>query len=142
MARWTLAQARSRMRGAATEWALRNPAPSLAVTKKRIRQSGAPRLNALEEAWLHELKYRVVPGVKVRPQDKSYRLANGVNYRPDFSAIVAGRETCWEVKAPRRARWADKGHMTVKVAAAVWPEVRWIFVDRDDGNWRTQEILP
>lgn len=116
--------------------------------KKRIQQSHKPMLNKLEAEWL-ALNANLHPNYPpIRPQAKTYRLANGVRYTPDFSASIwpdkseAGgpsRETCWEIKGPKA--W-DDAIVKVKVAAAQWPEVQWILCWKEMGQWQQQVVLP
>lgn len=114
------------------------PAGTVGIPGKRLRQSAAPILNKLEtrlEAWLAA----VYPGEKIRAQAKRYRLANGIWYKADFSAVIAGQEWAWEAKGPKAFRG---GFENLKVASATWPEVRFVLVWEEGGAWRTQEILP
>jgi hypothetical protein len=111
---------------------------------KRLRQDSKPLLNKLETEFYNNIK-DLHPGLPVRAQAKIYRLANGLTLRPDFTAsgwpdqndILI--ETAWEVKGP----WVDGDAFgKLKMAASVWPEVRWILVWKEDGQWREQIILP
>lgn len=109
------------------------PAP-----KTRLRQSSKPLLNKLESEFLTWLNPSV-RGIMVRAQAKTYRLANGLRYTPDFTAVVEGRETAWEVKG----KWVDGDSFPkLKTAASVFPEVRWLLVWKGCGSWMEQEILP
>lgn len=113
----------------------------IAKPKKRLRQSSKPVLNGLETAWRDVLR-ATLPGTAIREQARRYKIANGSWYRPDLTAIVAGQETAWECKGPKEMRGVAKGTMTIKVAAHLWPEVRWILVYKRDGQWVTETILP
>lgn len=118
---------------------------------KRIRQSSKPLLNKLEAEWLERLKaHDPVTGWKgghngyafnIRSQAKRYRLGNGIWYKPDFTATVDLRETAWEVKGPRAFRG---GFENLKVAASLYPEIKWVLVWKDPatGAWQRQEVLP
>jgi len=110
---------------------------------KRIRQDAKPRLNKLEQEWLTYLRSFWPNQYIFRAQDKRYELANGWWFKPDVTcSLFVDRETCWEVKGPKAARWSRRGEMTLKAAARAWPEVRWILVWKEGGEWRTQEVLP
>lgn len=106
--------------------------------ERRMRQSHTPKLNQLE------LEFRVVvnqahPTTSIHEQAKRYRLANGLWYKPDFTAIIDGREWAWEVKGPKVFRG---GFENLKAAASCWPEVRWFLVWKDQsGRWLEQEVL-
>lgn len=104
---------------------------------KRLRQSVKPLLNRLETAFWAWMKVQR-PELTLRPQAKRYELARGIWYKPDFTAMDDARETAWECKGPRAFRG---GFENLKVAARVWPEVTWILVWQDGGQWKAQEIL-
>lgn len=105
---------------------------------KRLRQSSKPLLNKLETAFYAWMK-REHPEQTLRPQAKRYELARGIWYKPDFTAMVDGTETAYEVKGPKAFRG---GFENLKVAARVWPEVEWWLVWQDGGEWKHQQILP
>jgi hypothetical protein len=104
--------------------------------KRRIRQSAKPLLNELEAAWFDVLK-RTNPSA--RPQALTFRLGNGIAYKPDFVDLTVRPVTCWEVKGPHAFRG---GLENLKVAAALYPELRWVLVWQDGVAWKTQEVLP
>lgn len=105
--------------------------------KKRLRQDSKPLLNKLETEFFNWLK-AFYPSAVIRPQAKRYRLANGIWYKPDFTAILQ-QEWAWEVKGPHAFRG---GFENLKVAAATYPEIKWTLVWKQDGRWEHQEILP
>lgn len=107
---------------------------------KRLRQSSKPLLNKLESEYLERLKLTWPNGI-IRAQAKRYMLANGLWYKPDFTALLPGSsgETAWEVKGPHAWRG---GFENLKMAAHEWPEVQFILAWKQDGEWVSQEILP
>lgn len=114
--------------------------------KKRIRQFTKPLMNKLEREWYLWILDRYADAAPIRIQAKTYKLANGVKYTPDFTCSkwigMAGRmecETAWEVKGPHA--W-DDAIVKLKVAASVFPEVQWILVTKENGRWKQQVILP
>jgi len=116
------------------------PVAVAAPAERRIRQSQKPKMNKLETealAWLQAC----YPGNEFKPQAKRYELATGHWYKPDFT--TAGKsfstETAFEVKGPHAFRG---GFENLKVAARVWPEVRWILMWKESGVWKQQTILP
>lgn len=118
------------------------PAPKL----KRLRQSSRPVLNKLESDWLAYLK-DTYPGENFRFQDRRYLLANGVWYKPDITCQFHHLEdhpllveTAWECKE-FRGKNVDRGIVMLKVAAHVWPEIKWMIVWRQDGEWNEQEVF-
>lgn len=110
-----------------------------AAPKPRLRQSAKPLMNALETRLLAHLRGTYGEGVAIRAQAKRYRLANGLWYKPDFTAIVASVEVAWEAKGPRAFRG---GFENLKFAAKEYPEVTWLLMWEDRGQWRHQRILP
>ena len=122
------------------------PAPRSAPTTpgKRVRQSDKPLLNGLETEWGHVLRLSY-PDRLIHAQDKRYRLANGLWYKPDFTALVldlargADRETAWEVKGPFAYRG---GFENLKMAASTFPDVKFVLVWKEAGMWKEQIILP
>lgn len=118
----------------------------------RLRQNHAPKMNKTEIRWFNQIKGKFPNFPPVRSHGKTFLLANGVRYTPDFSAScwpflddvtgdTAGgaRETCWEVKGPRA--W-DDALVKIKFAAHEWPEIHWIFCWEQDGKWQQQTVLP
>lgn len=112
---------------------------------KRIRQSQKPLMNKLEQElytrlWLDKTI------ANLRAQAKRYKLANGAWYKPDMTCNVLlnghGEETAFEVKGGRKMKGAAKGTLTIKFAAAAWPEVVWYFCTKENGVWIFQRILP
>lgn len=112
---------------------------------KRIRQNSKSIMNKLEQEFYDRIRDLFPNYPAVRPQAKTYKLANGVRYTPDFTASMWPRcdgssvETAWEVKGPQA--W-DDAIVKIKVAATSWPEVRWVLVWKEDGQWKEQLILP
>lgn len=108
--------------------------------KKRIRQGEKPP-NKLEAAWRRHVE-AMQPGVKFRAQAIRFRLANGAWYRPDLMAWLNSRVVCWETKGPKQVKNVARGILTIKFAAAAWPEVLFILVWRDAEGWHQQEVEP
>ena len=107
-------------------------------------------MNRLETEFYERIRSQYPNFPPVRCHAKTYLLANGVRYTPDFSASswpdiredqTAGpaRETCWEVKGPHS--W-DDALVKIKVAAHEFPEIHWLFVWKKDGRWCEQTVLP
>lgn len=106
---------------------------------KRLRQSSKPLLNKLEcEFQSHLTRYAGL--VHIRAQAKTYKLANGVRFTPDFTAKSEyGNEVAYEVKGPHAF---EDSMVKLKCAAALWPDVTWILVWKVNGCWHEQQILP
>ena len=113
---------------------------------KRLRQDLKPLMNKLEQAWFNHLTAEGTYN-SLRAQAKRYRIANGAWYKPDItgrshSGDGAPREHAWECKGPRQMKSMARAMLTIKVAAAQWPEVTWILVWKDDGQWKEQTVIP
>lgn len=107
---------------------------------RRVRQTDKPLMNGLEMEWFLELTRQ---GHRhIHPQAKKFWLANGAWYRPDFTAIVDGRETAWECKGPKKSKGVAKGLLTLKFAADQWKTVKFILVWKEGMEWRQQVIRP
>lgn len=129
----------------------RNPhlfggASSAPTGAKRIKQERGPLLNKLEADWLAVLRAKD-PWAPIRSQSVRLRLANGAWYKPDHycSSWKWGDGACptaWECKGPRQVKGCAKGLLALKVAAHEWPEIRFVLVWREGGQWRTQTVLP
>lgn len=123
-----------------------------AKAKGRLRQSIRPLMNNLETEFYGTICNKYPDYPEVRIQSARYRLGNGIWYKPDFTAAFwpipeTAEETfrlrpiAWEVKGPRAFRG---GFENLKVAASLYPEVRWLLVwkDQETGEWQEQHILP
>jgi hypothetical protein len=110
------------------------------TSPKRIRQGEKPPTK-LEADWRAHME-AIQPGVKFRAQAIRFRLANGAWYKPDLMAWLNYRVVCWETKGPKQAKNVARGILTIKVAAALWPEVLFILVWRDANGWHQQGVLP
>lgn len=120
----------------------------------RIRQSSKPLMNKLEQAWFNLLSVQYPNYPKPRAQAKRYKIANGAWYKPDVTVSLwpnrnpdgsvrgADMETAWECKGPKQMKNVARGILTIKTAAAQWPEVRFILVWQERGKWCQQEVLP
>lgn len=120
----------------------------IVATEKRIRQNPKPLMNKLESEWFSILNSQFPNFPRPRAQAKKYRLANGAWYRPDITAsqwpmpMLPATETAWECKGPKEMKNIARGILTLKFAAAAWPEVRFVLVWKEDGAWKEQDVLP
>jgi len=125
---------------------------SYTQTGKRLRQSSKPLMNKLEsEFYARLLADKASFATEIRIQARRYRLGNGIWYKPDFTASrwpwpgqtgqTLTHETAWEVKGPKAFRG---GFENLKVAASLYPEIRWLLVwkNSETGQWQEQPILP
>jgi hypothetical protein len=109
-------------------------------TSKRVRQDSKPLLNKLEAEYLSMIS-ALYPEIIFRAQCLRWRLGNGIFYKPDFVAIGFRGDpmTCIEVKGPHAFRG---GFENLKVAASLYPFIKWILVWKENNVWKEQEILP
>ena len=112
-----------------------------AAPSVRIRQDSKPLLNKLEKEWFDILK---AGGnvTNLSAQALRFKLANGAWYKCDIVGWVNGRLTGWECKGPSCVKNVDRGILTVKIAAAQWPEVDFYLVWKERGQFRQQHVLP
>ncbi len=118
------------------------PAP----TKARLRQKKA-LLNKTETAFLAWITDQ--GGENYGPilsQALTLRIANGCRYTPDFiriwkydvnSEITAYSILAYEVKGFMR----DDAAVKLKVAASIYPWIKFHLVTKKKGSWLIQEIL-
>jgi hypothetical protein len=111
-----------------------------AAEGKRIRQDTKPLLNKLETEWFSILQDSGWLE-HLKPQAKRYKLGNGIWYKPDFVGKDTrdGRETAYEVKGPHAFRG---GFENLKVAAAIYLDVKWILVWKEKDGWHQQKVEP
>lgn len=122
---------------AEVELVAKNPRPAHVL--KRLRQSSKPLMNKLETELFHFLKANYPEDSVIVPQGIRFRLGNGIWYKPDF-VIFAGMVWAYEVKGPRAFRG---GFENLKVAAGLYPMIRWRLVWKDqNGIWQEQKVLP
>lgn len=113
---------------------------------KRIRQSSAS-LNKLEQEWFNILNVQFPMYPRPRAQAVRFRLCNGVTYTPDvfIPCWPSGEEggpampTAFEVKG--KHAW-DDAIVKLKMAASEWPEIKFVLVWKEGGQWHSQRVLP
>jgi hypothetical protein len=107
----------------------------------RIRQDSKPLMNKLENSWFTRLV--AIGKVKnLSAQSLRFKLANGAWYKTDMAGWIDGRLTCWECKGPACMKNVARGILTVKCAAALWPEIDFILIWRVRGVFHQQKVLP
>lgn len=103
--------------------------------KGRLRQN-TTGLNKTEQAF----KKYMQPSVEgvLLDQAITLKIANGCRYTPDFVLIEMPNVAAYEVKGFMR----DDAAVKLKVAASLYPWIRFHLVTRKKGEWLIQEILP
>lgn len=113
-------------------------------TVKRIRQDTKPLMNKLEREWFGIINAQFPNYPRPRAQAITLKLANGVRYTPDFFAFLwpvdaqPSSPTAWELKG--KHVW-DDAIVKLKVAATTFPEIRFLLVWKDHGDWHQQPVL-
>lgn len=104
--------------------------------KNRIRQNSAG-LNKTEQAFKDYLDSKRCYSVLV--QAITLKIGNGVRFTVDFITIDPdGRMQGWETKGHLR----DDANVKIKVAASLYPWIKFHLVTRKKGEWIIQEVLP
>jgi len=109
--------------------------------KRRIRQSQKPLLNQLESEWLGMLRCKYPPSLNIHAQSWRVKIAGGAWFKVDFCAFIDNRWVAWEVKG-NKGKNIDRGLLALKVAASQYPEIEWNLVWKEDGDWKTQTLIP
>lgn len=111
--------------------------------KNRIRQNSAG-LNRTEQAFKEYLEnmWRGTH-IKVLAQCITLKIGNGVRYTPDFCFHARDDHTeqdldAYEVKGFAR----EDAIVKLKVAASIYPWIKFHLVTRKKGEWQIQEVLP
>ncbi len=115
-------------------------APKLNVTT--IAKTKKELLNKTEKAWKAELERRGHKTILV--QALMFRLGDRLQYRPDLTTVEQSASglwmqmTCYETKAPHR--FAAGSLAKPKMAAKLYPFVKFVIVKRDKGQWTEKEV--
>ncbi len=124
------------------------------IPTKSKRMSGPEE----EFAWLLEQRKRTGEIVDYVFEGLTFRLADRTTYTPDFLIVHSDYFELVDVKARGIARlvrakmrkeykkqWSSKrddAAVKIKVAAALFPWMRWAYYFREaDGGWIREEIL-
>jgi hypothetical protein len=109
-------------------------------TPKRIRQDTKPLLNKLELEYWGVLKRIYTEGPdRIICQAIRFQLANGLWYKPDFVVFTYAGPDCYEVKGPHAFRG---GFENLKMAARLYPFLKWKLAWKENGIWKEQVVLP
>jgi hypothetical protein len=114
------------------------PQTANAAPGVRIRQDSKPLMNKLEMEWFNRLG-GMASTRNLRAQAIRVKLANGLWFKVDITCIIDGKMTCFEVKGSFAFRG---GFENLKSAASLFPEWDWFLVWKDDGQWKSQKVLP
>lgn len=94
------------------------------------------KLNKTEWAFLNVLRSRGLQWIGV--QNITLKLADDTRYTPDFFYIHDGRLNANEVKGFFR----DDAKVKIKVAARLFPWIRFTLVFKSKSGWEYKEVKP
>lgn len=116
-----------------------------AAPSKMLRQSSKPLLNNLEQEYFDILNAQFPNYPRPRAQAVRVRLCNGLVYTPDLFSFswpidnAPSGPVAWEIKG--KHVW-DDAIVKLKVAAKEYPEIVWILCWKENGEWKTQTVMP
>lgn len=115
-----------------------NAPPESVQTEKKLRQN-SKKLNKTEQRYLEYLQQKM-PTTKIRCQEITLLIGNGVRYTPDF-AFNAGVNG-WQMHETK-GFMRDDAAVKIKVAASQYPEFhfRLVWWDKVTYDWKFQDIL-
>lgn len=103
-----------------------------------MKQDHGSKMNKLETAFFEYLK-TTGSLEDIYPQGITLRLANGCRYTPDFSVFAEECLVCYETKGPF---FREDAKIKLKVAAHQYPQIRFYLVQKIEGQWRIEKVLP
>jgi hypothetical protein len=114
---------------------------------KRLRQKEGDGMNKTErafKAWLDQ--YVVNPGDALIVQSVTLKIANGCRYTPDFltlgkAAVPEGEADAFNLHAYEvKGFMRDDAAVKIKVAASLYPWIRFTLATKDGDAWQLQDI--
>jgi len=93
------------------------------------------KTEALYDTYLDLLR-RASEIVSHRFEAVKLRLANNTFYTPDFMVVTQDEIQFHEVKG----FWRDDARVKIKVAAAQYPEFRFVAIQKTKDGWKTEEF--
>lgn len=94
------------------------------------------KLNKMERQWLEVLRGRSFDWIGIQPF--GLKLADNCRYHPDFVTLANGQLTAFETKGFMR----DDALVKLKMAARLFPFIRFVLVTREKQNWVEKEVRP
>lgn len=113
-----------------------------------LKQSHKPKLNQTEREFRHYIAIVQRDSI-ITDQSLTFRLANGVSYRPDFVTFCTNPFNqllaidAFEVKDQRRkdSHWfTDDARVKLKLAAKEYPFIRWFAAWKEGSEWKMQRV--
>jgi hypothetical protein len=110
--------------------------PASAESEKKTASLGMStdeaRLNKTERAFLTHL--RITKQCAIHIQDMTLKLGHDCRYTPDF--VTFDPLTAWEVKGFMR----DDAAVKLRVAARMFPCIKFVLVTKQNGAWIYKDI--
>lgn len=105
---------------------------------KHLMQQKRKGLNKLESSFFEYLKnmYRTEDIV---PHGLTFLLGNNLRYTPDFACFFAHGIVLWETKGPF---FRDDAKVKLKAAASKYHRATFYLVQKIEGQWRIEKVLP
>ena len=107
------------------------------MAKATMRQKSGDGMNGTERAFLAYLGKQDC-GARIYTQAITLRIANGCRYTVDFITVNEFAISAYEVKGFFR----DDANVKLKVAASLYPWIKFHLVTRKKGEWRIEPVLP
>jgi len=104
------------------------------VEFKRLASKDEDGLNRTERAFLAILRAKYD---HVRIQSITLKLADRATYTPDFSAVIDGRFTFFEVKG---GFIREDGWLKLKIASRLYPEFDFVMAQYKNKVWTEKKI--
>lgn len=108
-------------------------------TQRPTTVGAVHRMNGLERRYANVLAMlkRIGEIAEYSFEALKFRLADNTWYTPDFVVWLSdGSIQAHEVKG----FWRDDARAKIKIAAEMYPRVRFIALQEPDGGWRTEEF--
>lgn len=117
------------------------PQSDIIERRQPVGPRAKPKLNKTETRWLGILTARAAKEgwTSLRSQAITIELGEHCRYTPDFSAMIAGRLTFWEVKG---AHVWDDAKVKFKVAPRLYPEFSFWLAQWKGGQWLEYQLQP
>ena len=112
------------------------PTQEISIKVENRKSTDEEKLNKLEAAWLAVLRGQGYDWIGI--QNITIKLADDCRYTPDFSTVGNGIIKVFECKGFMR----DDALVKIKVAARLFPWIRFILVTKSDGKFQQQLIKP
>lgn len=105
-------------------------------TPANLATTDEARLNKTEKRWLDYLRAERHEWIGI--QCFTLKIGDDCRYTPDLWTFDASRLTAWEIKGYMR----DDALVKLKVAARMFPFIRFVIVRSRAGQWLFEDVKP